>query len=199
MNQPLLHVMIPAYGESPHLEETLTSACENLSESVLITVLEDPSEVNVIESITSKFKLRVNFQKNNERLGIANNFNKCLELSQGKFTQICGHDDLIIKDPTNILKKTGCVTLLSFFKFLPCFTVLSARFLTGCWSLLVGPPRCIVSSIKVIIWLPLIIVFFVFRLTCILYAFIIQTHLYTHLIIHNIWGGWLKHHHHYSN
>jgi hypothetical protein len=29
-----------------------------------------------------------------------------LELSQGKFTQICGHDDLIIKDPTNMLKKT---------------------------------------------------------------------------------------------
>ena len=98
--------MIPAYGESPHLEETLASACENLSDSVLITVLEDPSEVNVIEFITSKFKSRVNFQKNKERLGIANNFNKCLELSQGKFTQICGHDDLIIKDPTNILKKT---------------------------------------------------------------------------------------------
>ena len=98
--------MIPAYGESPHLEETLTSACENLSDSVLITVLEDPSEANVIESITSKFKPRVNFQKNNERLGIANNFNKCLELSKGQFTQICGHDDLIIKDPTNMLKKT---------------------------------------------------------------------------------------------
>jgi glycosyltransferase involved in cell wall biosynthesis len=106
MNQPLLHVMIPAYGESPHLEETLTSACENLSDSVLITVLEDTSEANVIESITSKFKPRVNYQRNSKRLGIANNFNKCLEQSQGKFTQICGHDDLIIKDPTNMLKKT---------------------------------------------------------------------------------------------
>ena len=108
MNQPLLHVMIPAYGKSIFLEQTLKAACDNLSSSVLITVIEDPSEENVIEEIVSKFKHRVRYEKNSKRLGIANNFNKCLELSEGTFTQICGHDDLIIKDPTNeLLRQLG--------------------------------------------------------------------------------------------
>jgi glycosyltransferase involved in cell wall biosynthesis len=100
MNQPLLHVMIPAYGKSIFLEQTLKAACDNLSSSALITIIEDPSEENVIEEIVSKFKHRVRYEKNSKRLGIANNFNKCLELSEGTFTQICGHDDLIIKDPS---------------------------------------------------------------------------------------------------
>ena len=103
MNQPLLHVMIPAYGKSIFLEETLKAACDNLSSSVLITVIEDPSEESAIEETVSRFKHRVRYEKNSKRLGIANNFNKCLELSEGIFTQICGHDDLITKDPSNEL------------------------------------------------------------------------------------------------
>ena len=109
MSQPLLHVMIPAYGKSPHLEETLISACKNLGDTVLISVVEDPSKINVIKDIVEKFEPRVNYIKNEKRLGIANNFNRCLEISQGVYTQICGHDDLIIKDPTvhleNIVKE----------------------------------------------------------------------------------------------
>jgi len=104
MNQPLLHVMIPAFGESPFLEETLNEACKNLDISVRITVVEDPSDENKIAEIVSKFIPRVNYVRNDKRLGIANNFNRCLDLSEGIFTQICGHDDLIVKDPTEYLK-----------------------------------------------------------------------------------------------
>jgi len=103
MNQPLLHVMIPAYGEGLHLEETLSSACRNLSNSVLISVVEDPSEQNTIRETVKKFEPRVSYIKNEKRLGIANNFNKCIEISQGVYTQICGHDDLLIKDPSKFL------------------------------------------------------------------------------------------------
>jgi glycosyltransferase involved in cell wall biosynthesis len=105
MNQPLLHVMIPAYGNGRYLELTLNSAIENLEPQTLITVIEDPSESSEIEKLAKKYNSRVSYLRNELRLGIAGNFNKCLKLSQATFTQICGHDDLIICDPSDELRK----------------------------------------------------------------------------------------------
>lgn len=98
MNQPLLHVMIPAYGKSPYLRQTLESAVEYLPFEVPITVIEDPSSESSIESLVKEFS-RVQYIKNNERLGIGGNFNKSIELSTGVFTQICGSDDIFLDNP----------------------------------------------------------------------------------------------------
>jgi glycosyltransferase involved in cell wall biosynthesis len=102
MNQPLLHVMIPAYGKSPYLRKTLETAVKNLSSEVLISVVEDPHPEFDLKKIVDDFP-RVTYFKNSQRLGVGGNFNKCIELSQGKFTQICGSDDLIIDDPTKYI------------------------------------------------------------------------------------------------
>ena len=98
MNQPLLHVMIPAYGKSPYLRQTLESAVRHLPLEVPITVIEDPSSESNIESLVKEFP-RVQFVKNKERLGIGGNFNKSIELSTGVFTQICGSDDIFLNNP----------------------------------------------------------------------------------------------------
>ena len=98
MNQPLLHVMIPAYGKSPYLRQTLESAVKHLPLEVPISVIEDPSSESSIESLVKEFP-RVQYQKNNERLGIGGNFNKSIELSTGVFTQICGSDDIFLDNP----------------------------------------------------------------------------------------------------
>jgi glycosyltransferase involved in cell wall biosynthesis len=98
MNQPLLHVMIPAYGKSPYLRQTLESAVKHLPLEVPITVIEDPSNESNIENLVKEFS-RVQYLKNNERLGIGGNFNKSIELSTGVFTQICGSDDIFLDNP----------------------------------------------------------------------------------------------------
>ena len=98
MNQPLLHVMIPAYGKSPYLRQTLESAVRYLPLDVPITVIEDPSEESNIESLVKEFS-RIQYVKNNQRLGIGGNFNKSIELSTGAFTQICGSDDIFLDNP----------------------------------------------------------------------------------------------------
>ena len=98
MNQPLLHVMIPAYGKSPYLRQTLESAVKYLPLEVPITVIEDPSEETNIEDLVKEFP-RVQYVKNNQRLGIGGNFNKSIELSTGIFTQICGSDDVFLSNP----------------------------------------------------------------------------------------------------
>ena len=98
MNQPLLHVMIPAYGESPYLRQTLESAVKFLPTDVPITVIEDPSQGVDLEKLVKDFP-RVQYVRNSSRLGIGGNFNKSIELSSGVFTQICGSDDLFIGNP----------------------------------------------------------------------------------------------------
>ena len=102
MNQPLLHVMIPAYGPSPYLRKTLESATKNLSENVLITVVEDPHPQFSLKEIVDEYP-KVKYVKNSERLGVGGNFNRCIELSEGLFTQICGSDDVIISDSSKYI------------------------------------------------------------------------------------------------
>jgi glycosyltransferase involved in cell wall biosynthesis len=99
MNQPLLHVMIPVYGESPYLEQTLTSILENLPRNIPVTIVEDPSDSKKVLVIIKKFIDRVSYVINPDRLGVSGNFNKCAELSSGVYTQIIGSDDLFLSNP----------------------------------------------------------------------------------------------------
>ncbi len=91
--------MIPAYGESPYLKETLASATRNLPLNVPITVLEDPSDSTSVRETVANFLDRVEYKLNSERLGIAGNFNKAIEISTGEYTVILGSDDLININP----------------------------------------------------------------------------------------------------
>jgi glycosyltransferase involved in cell wall biosynthesis len=105
MNQPLLHVMIPAYGKSPYLRQTLESAVKYLPKDVPITVLEDPSDNFDLKNLVEEFP-RVEYLRNLKRLGIAGNFNESINKSRGLFTQICGSDDIFISNPLLYLPRT---------------------------------------------------------------------------------------------
>jgi glycosyltransferase involved in cell wall biosynthesis len=100
MVQATLHVMIPAYGESPYLRQTLESLIKNLPMQIPITVIEDPSSGSNIQDVVKEFS-RVQYVINSERLGIGGNFNKAIELSTGVFTQILGSDDILLNNPLN--------------------------------------------------------------------------------------------------
>jgi glycosyltransferase involved in cell wall biosynthesis len=102
MNQPLLHVIIPAFGKSPYLRQTLESATKYLPLEVPITVIEDPSDEFNLRTIVKEFP-RVSYFQNEKKLGIGGNFNKAIETSTGVFTQICGSDDILLKNPLESL------------------------------------------------------------------------------------------------
>lgn len=92
MNKPLLHIFIPVYGVSPFLKETLDSVTKNTAIDVPVTVIEDKSKFFGNEEIVKQFP-RVSYIKNDMRLGIAKNFQKCAQISEGSYTQIIGSDD----------------------------------------------------------------------------------------------------------
>lgn len=91
--------MIPVYGDSPYLEQTLISILENFPRNIPVTIVEDPSDSKMVQVIIRKFTSRVSHVVNPVRLGVAGNFNKCVELSSGVFTQIIGSDDLFLSNP----------------------------------------------------------------------------------------------------
>ena len=106
MNSNLIHVIVPAYGRSPYLKETLLSIVSNVPSDIPITVLDDCSPSNEIQEIVDEFSNRIKYKKNSYRLGIAKNFNEALKISSGRFTMICGSDDKIknsFKNITNII------------------------------------------------------------------------------------------------
>jgi glycosyltransferase involved in cell wall biosynthesis len=90
--------MIPAYGKSPYLRQTLESAAKHLPMDVPITVIEDPSEEADLENVVKEFP-RVEYIRNKVRLGIGGNFTNSIKKSTGIFTQICGSDDIFIGNP----------------------------------------------------------------------------------------------------
>jgi glycosyltransferase involved in cell wall biosynthesis len=105
MNQPLLHVMIPVYGDSPYLEETLNSVVKHLPTDLPVTVVEDPSNSQELAKTLNKFKERIKHVVNSERLGVAGNFNKCAQLSSGIYTQIIGSDDIFLNSPVPLITR----------------------------------------------------------------------------------------------
>ncbi len=100
--KPLLHVFIPAHGQSPYLRQTLESAVKFIPIDIPITVIEDPSNYNNLNHLIQEFP-RINYVKNSSHYGIGKNFNQAIELSTGLYTQICGSDDLFISNPLDIL------------------------------------------------------------------------------------------------
>jgi glycosyltransferase involved in cell wall biosynthesis len=90
--------MIPAYGKSPYLRQTLESAVKHLPLEVPITVIEDPSSDADLENVVKEFP-RVEYIRNKARLGIGGNFTNSIKRSTGIFTQICGSDDIFIGNP----------------------------------------------------------------------------------------------------
>jgi glycosyltransferase involved in cell wall biosynthesis len=109
MDGPLLHVMIPVYGESPFLRHALLTATNFLPNEIPITVVEDGSPDQSVEKIVEEFP-RVNYIRNDKRLGITKNFNKCLQLSSGIYTQIIGSDDEFIESNLYIILKNIITT-----------------------------------------------------------------------------------------
>jgi GT2 family glycosyltransferase len=67
-------------------------------------VIEDFSNRSNNRELVYKFE-RVGYIQNEERLGIARNFNKCLNSSTGLFTQIIGSDDVFMSEVITKIEK----------------------------------------------------------------------------------------------
>jgi glycosyltransferase involved in cell wall biosynthesis len=98
-------VCIPTWNGERYIAETLTSVLGQTYEDFECLVVDDASTDRTLDIIRSFHDPRVRAHANTERLGIAGNSNRCLELVRSDYVCVFGHDDLMA--PDNLARKVA--------------------------------------------------------------------------------------------
>lgn len=104
-NLPLVCICIPTYNAATTIRETLNSILAQTYPNLVIHVSDNASSdgtLGVIESIADG---RVVIHPNAENIGGEGNFNRCIQLAEGKYTAIFHADD--IYEPDMVVKQVA--------------------------------------------------------------------------------------------
>jgi glycosyltransferase involved in cell wall biosynthesis len=88
-----IEIVVPAYGESPLLAETLRSLVDVVPVDVDITVQDDASPGPHVRDIAADFAPRVAYRRTGRNLGVSGAFNEAARLSRSAFLVLVGPDD----------------------------------------------------------------------------------------------------------
>ena len=97
--RPFWSVMIPTRGCSPYLEQTLLSIRDQDPgpEKMQIAIVDDASADDLVEEAArSIFGPRLEIHRCSTPLGIGGNWNRCIDLSRGRWVHLLHQDDLVL-------------------------------------------------------------------------------------------------------
>ncbi len=106
---PLVSVCIPAYNGANFLGAAIQSVLnQDLTDFELI-ISDDNSTDHTAEIVAQFQDKRIRYIRNSVNLGPEGNWNKCLELAQGKYFKLLPHDDILaatcLSRQTEVLEK----------------------------------------------------------------------------------------------
>lgn len=92
-----LEFMIPHYGSETYLRAAVTSVLRQTDPRWSLTVVEDgaPHDSVVREWVAGLGDPRVSYVANDRTLGVAGNFQRCLDLATDEFVTFLGFDDVL--------------------------------------------------------------------------------------------------------
>ena len=91
---PLVCVCIPTYNSAKTIRKTLTSILDQSYPNLVIHVSDNASTDNTLRIINTIIDSRINVHVNIENIGAEENFNRCINLAEGKYTAIYHADDI---------------------------------------------------------------------------------------------------------
>lgn len=95
MSNPLVSVCIPTYRGAAFLAATIDSVLNQSYPDFELWILDDNSPDGT-QNVVSKYSdPRIKYIRNMKNLGPEGNWNRCLELAQGKYFKLLPHDDLL--------------------------------------------------------------------------------------------------------
>lgn len=98
MPHPLVSVCIPTYRGAAFLAATIDSVLQQSYPHFEVWILDDNSPDDTRAVVSRYADPRINYIRNAENLGPEGNWNRCLELAQGKYFKLVPHDDLLASD-----------------------------------------------------------------------------------------------------
>lgn len=93
INNPLVSVLIPTYNSEKYIKDTLESILNQTYGNLEIVVIDDASIDSTLEIVKKYKDQRIKLYINNKNLGISENMNKGIRLSNGKYLAIMDADD----------------------------------------------------------------------------------------------------------
>jgi len=98
MHQPLVSVCIPTYRGAAFLAASIDSVLKQTYSNFELWVLDDNSPDDTQALVARYTDARIKYLRNATNLGPQGNWNRCLELAQGKYYKLLPHDDLLAAD-----------------------------------------------------------------------------------------------------
>lgn len=112
----LVSVCIPTYNSALYIERTIRSVLNQTHENIELIICDDCSTDNTVEKIKKFNDERIRLYVNEINLGIAGNWNKCLNVCTGKYIKLICADDVIalelIEEEIKILEKYPDVVMV---------------------------------------------------------------------------------------
>ena len=96
-NKPLVSVCIPAYNNEDYILETINCILSQSYKNIELIVVDDNSSDDTYKVVKSVKDVRLKAYRNKDNLGMAGNWNRCLELCSGKYIKLVCADDLLHK------------------------------------------------------------------------------------------------------
>jgi glycosyltransferase involved in cell wall biosynthesis len=106
---PVVSILIPTCNGAEHLEACLQSARNQSYADLEIVVVDDASDDTSFEMArrAAAEDERIKLHRNGTRLGLAGNWNRCLQLAQGEWIKFLFQDDLLHPDCLERLLPAG--------------------------------------------------------------------------------------------
>ena len=98
---PLISIVIPTFRRPDTLKDSITSALnqKNFDDYIVIVVDNENEENTETEKLLKSYKDdKLYYYKNQENIGMTGNWNRCIELAQGKWLTLLHDDDKLLPD-----------------------------------------------------------------------------------------------------
>lgn len=93
-NPPLVCICIPTYNVEKTIQETLVSIINQSHANLIIKVVDNASTDRTLEIAAALSDPRISIHRHDKNVGGEGNFNRCIQLAQGKYTAIYHADDV---------------------------------------------------------------------------------------------------------
>ena len=96
--EELVSICIPVYNGAKTIERALASAVNQTYKNIEIVVVDNCSDDNTVDIVLNTKDERILFFQNEKNIGMAGNWNECLNRAKGKYIHFLCADDTLAED-----------------------------------------------------------------------------------------------------